>query len=78
MVRVNPPFELKGAGMKMGGAASPFGIDHDRAADVVRGLVEAGADWRGLHIYPGIAMPRLGGDRRGAGRERRAGRADRR
>ncbi len=39
--------------MKMGGAASPFGIDHDRAANVVRGLVEAGADWRGLHIYPG-------------------------
>ncbi|MES2902807.1 MAG: pyridoxal-dependent decarboxylase, exosortase A system-associated [Pseudomonadota bacterium] len=53
MVRVNPPFQLKGAGMKMGGAASPFGIDHDRCADVVRGLVEAGADWRGLHIYPG-------------------------
>ena len=53
MVRVNPPFQLKGAGMKMGGAASPFGIDHDRAADVVRGLIEAGADWRGLHIYPG-------------------------
>lgn len=53
MVRVNPPFQLKGAGMKMGGAASPFGIDHDRAANVVRGLVEAGADWRGLHVYPG-------------------------
>jgi len=53
MVRINPPFQLKGAGMKMGGAASPFGIDHDRAAEVVRGLIEAGADWRGLHIYPG-------------------------
>jgi diaminopimelate decarboxylase len=53
MVRVNPPFQLKGAGMKMGGAASQFGIDHDRAADVVRGLIEAGVDWRGLHIYPG-------------------------
>ena len=53
MVRVNPPFQLKGAGMKMGGAASPFGIDHDQCAEVVRGLIEAGADWRGLHIYPG-------------------------
>ena len=53
MVRVNPPFQLKGAGMKMGGAASPFGVDHDRAAELVRGLVEAGTDWRGLHIYPG-------------------------
>jgi len=53
MVRVNPPFQLKGAGMRMGGAASPFGIDHDQCAEVVRGLIEAGADWRGLHIYPG-------------------------
>lgn len=52
-VRVNPPFALKGAGMKMGGAAAPFGIDHDRAASVARELIAAGADWRGLHIYAG-------------------------
>ena len=52
-VRVNPPFALKGAGMKMGGAAAPFGIDHDRAAAVARELIAAGADWRGLHIYAG-------------------------
>jgi diaminopimelate decarboxylase len=51
--RVNPPFALKGAGMKMGGHASQFGIDHDRAAELVRGLVEADADWRGLHIFAG-------------------------
>jgi len=52
-VRVNPPFALKGAGMKMGGSASPFGIDHDRVAGVVRGLIDAGAEWRGLHLYAG-------------------------
>jgi len=52
-VRVNPPFALKGAGMKMGGAASPFGIDHDRVSGVVRGLIDAGAEWRGLHLYAG-------------------------
>lgn len=52
-VRVNPPFALKGAGMKMGGVASQFGIDHDRVAEVVRGLIDAGADWRGLHLYAG-------------------------
>ena len=52
-VRVNPPFALKGAGMKMGGLASPFGIDHDRAAGLIRKLVGAGADWRGLHIFAG-------------------------
>ena len=53
MVRVNPPFQLRGEAMIKGLAVSPFGIDHDQAADVVRGLVEAGADWRGLHIAPG-------------------------
>jgi len=52
-VRVNPPFALKGAGMKMGGHASQFGIDHDRVPALVRGLVDAGADWRGLHLYAG-------------------------
>jgi diaminopimelate decarboxylase len=52
-VRVNPPFALKGAGMKMGGLASQFGVDHDRAAALVRRLIDAGSDWRGLHIFTG-------------------------
>jgi diaminopimelate decarboxylase len=52
-VRVNPPFALKGAGMKMGGLASQFGVDHDRAPALIRRLMEAGAEWRGLHIFTG-------------------------
>ena len=52
-VRVNPPFALRGAGMKMGGMASQFGIDHDRAPALIKRLIEAGADWRGLHIFTG-------------------------
>ena len=52
-VRVNPPFALKSAGMKMGGLASQFGVDHDRAPTLIKRLVTAGADWRGLHIYTG-------------------------
>jgi len=52
-VRVNPPFSLKGAGMKMGGLASQFGIDHDRVRALIRRLIDAGADWRGLHIFAG-------------------------
>ena len=52
-VRVNPPFALKGAGMKMGGLASQFGVDHDRASALVGRLIEGGADWRGLHIFTG-------------------------
>lgn len=52
-VRVNPPFALKGSGMKMGGLASPFGVDAERAPALVRRLISAGADWRGLHIFAG-------------------------
>ncbi|SFJ59141.1 diaminopimelate decarboxylase [Sphingomonas sp. NFR04] len=52
-VRVNPDFELRGSGMKMGGRASPFGIDAARVPALVRRLLDAGADWRGFHIYAG-------------------------
>ncbi len=52
-VRVNPDVELRGSGMKMGGRPSPFGVDAARAAALVRRIVEAGADWRGFHIYAG-------------------------
>ena len=52
-VRVNPPFGIKGAGMKMGGLASPFGVDADRAPALVKRVIESGADWRGLHIFAG-------------------------
>ncbi len=52
-VRVNPDIELRGSGMRMGGRASPFGVDAERAAALVREIVAAGADWRGFHIYAG-------------------------
>jgi diaminopimelate decarboxylase len=52
-VRVNPGFALKGSGMKMGGLASPFGVDAERVPALIRNLIDAGADWRGLHIYSG-------------------------
>lgn len=52
-VRVNPDFDLKGSGMKMGGGAKPFGVDAERAAALIRRIVAAGADYRGLHIFAG-------------------------
>ena len=52
-VRVNPPFGLKGSGQKMGGLPSQFGVDHDRTPALVRRIVEAGAQWQGLHIFAG-------------------------
>jgi diaminopimelate decarboxylase len=52
-VRVNPDFELRGSGMRMGGGAKPFGVDADRASALVRSIIAAGADWRGWHIFAG-------------------------
>ncbi len=52
-MRVNPSFELKGSGMKMGGGAKQFGVDADKVPELARELIEAGAEWRGLHIFTG-------------------------
>lgn len=52
-VRVNPPFEIRGSGMRMGGGAKPFGVDADRVPALVRRIIDAGADWRGFHIFAG-------------------------
>jgi diaminopimelate decarboxylase len=52
-VRVNPDFELRGSGMKMGGRASPFGVEAQHVAGLVKRLILGGAEWRGLHIFAG-------------------------
>ncbi|MEO0689687.1 MAG: pyridoxal-dependent decarboxylase, exosortase A system-associated [Pseudomonadota bacterium] len=52
-LRVNPDFELKGSGMKMGGGAKPFGIDAERVPTLARHVIDCGAEWRGLHIFTG-------------------------
>jgi len=52
-IRVNPSFDLKGSGMKMGGGAKQFGVDAERVPALARHLIAAGADWRGFHIYAG-------------------------
>ena len=52
-IRVNPDFDLKGSGMKMGGGAKPFGVDAERVPVLARRIAEAGAEWRGFHIFAG-------------------------
>ena len=52
-VRVNPHFDLRGSGMRMGGGAKPFGVDAEQVPDLVREIVAGGAEWRGFHIYAG-------------------------
>ena len=52
-VRVNPEFELRGSGMRMGGRASPFGVDAELVPGLVKRIVAAGAEWCGFHIFAG-------------------------
>ncbi len=52
-IRVNPSFELRGSGMKMGGGAKQFGVDQDLAAALAREIIPTGAEWRGWHIFSG-------------------------
>lgn len=52
-VRVNPDFDLKGSGMRMGGGAKPFGIDAEQVPGVVRQINDSGAEWQGFHIFAG-------------------------
>lgn len=52
-VRVNPSFELKMSGMKMGGGAKPFGMDEELVPDALTRIDAAGARFSGLHIFTG-------------------------
>jgi diaminopimelate decarboxylase len=52
-VRVNPDFEIKGSGMRMGGGAKPFGVDAARVPALVKLILKSGAEWRGFHIFAG-------------------------
>ncbi|MCC5794968.1 MAG: pyridoxal-dependent decarboxylase, exosortase A system-associated [Chromatiales bacterium] len=52
-LRVNPDFELRGAGMKMGGGARPFGIDAEQVPALLAGLASLPVEFTGFHIFCG-------------------------
>ena len=52
-VRVNPDFELKGSGMKMGGGPKQFGIDVEQVPDVLAAIAQAGLGFEGFHLFAG-------------------------
>ena len=52
-IRVNPSFELRGAGMRMGGGAKPFGIDEEQVPALLARLDALGLHFEGFHIYCG-------------------------
>ncbi|MFO1412800.1 MAG: pyridoxal-dependent decarboxylase, exosortase A system-associated [Burkholderiales bacterium] len=52
-VRVNPDFELKASGMKMGGGPKQFGIDADRVPSLLERMGRMGLACEGLHLFAG-------------------------
>ena len=52
-IRVNPDFELKTSGMKMGGGPKPFGVDAERVPAMLAALGTLPLEFMGFHIFSG-------------------------
>jgi diaminopimelate decarboxylase len=52
-IRVNPDFELKASGMKMGGGPKPFGVDAERVPAMLAALASLPLEFMGFHIFCG-------------------------
>ena len=52
-VRVNPDFELKGSGMKMGGGPKPFGVDTESVPELLVSIGRLGLAFEGFHLFAG-------------------------
>lgn len=52
-VRVNPDFELKGSGMKMGGGPKQFGVDAEQVPDLLAAIGKSDLQFEGFHLFAG-------------------------
>ncbi len=52
-LRVNPDFQVKGSGMRMGGGSQQFGIDTDQVPALLKELAATELDFQGFHIFAG-------------------------
>ena len=52
-VRVNPDFQIKGSGMRLGGGPQQFGVDAERVPALVGELADADVELLGFHIFAG-------------------------
>jgi diaminopimelate decarboxylase len=52
-VRVNPDFELKSSGMKMGGGPKQFGVDAECVPAMLMRIRQLELDFEGFHIFSG-------------------------
>ena len=52
-VRVNPDFELKSSGMKMGGGPKQFGVDAEQVPELLGEIARHGLAFEGFHLFAG-------------------------
>jgi diaminopimelate decarboxylase len=52
-VRINPDFELKSSGMKMGGGPKQFGVDAEAVPALLQHIGQLGLNFEGFHLYAG-------------------------
>jgi diaminopimelate decarboxylase len=52
-LRVNPDFEMRSAGMRMGGGPQAFGVDLEQAPEVLARIRACGLAFEGFHVYAG-------------------------
>ncbi len=52
-LRVNPDFQVKGSGMRMGGGPQQFGMDAEAVPAALGELAGAGLDFQGFHVFAG-------------------------
>jgi diaminopimelate decarboxylase len=52
-IRVNPDFELKSSGMKMGGGPKQFGVDAEQVPELLADIGRAGLAFEGFHLFAG-------------------------
>ncbi|MDP2171382.1 MAG: pyridoxal-dependent decarboxylase, exosortase A system-associated [Rhodocyclaceae bacterium] len=52
-VRVNPDFELKSSGMKMGGGPKQFGVDAEQVPALLGEIARHGLSFEGFHLFAG-------------------------
>jgi diaminopimelate decarboxylase len=52
-VRVNPDFQVKGSGMRLGGGPQQFGVDAELVPDLIADIADRDLDFLGFHIFAG-------------------------
>jgi diaminopimelate decarboxylase len=52
-IRVNPDFQIKGSGMRMGGGPQQFGIDAESVPQAIAEAESLGLDLLGFHVFAG-------------------------